>query len=400
MYPTIYHFFYDMLGVEGPAWEWLKIVNSFGFFVAMAFIAAHYILVKEVQRREKIGQFKAQEKEIEVGHPPKWSDVLTSALLGFILGYKFVYLILNASEAFNGDTRPQEFLLSLDGNWLAGIALAALFGWMRWREAKKEELPQIEKRKVLIRPHEHIGNVTLVAAISGVLGAKLFHLLENPKQFIQFFTDPSLDSFLSGLTIYGGLIVGGTITYFYTKKLGFKMIHFLDAAAPALIAAYGIGRIGCQVSGDGDWGIVNDAPKPDWLGWLPDWIWAYNYPNNVNGVGTLITDGPCFEGYCTELIPPVFPTPVYETTMCLIIFLILWGLRKRLNFAGAIFSLYLIFNGVERFLIESIRVNVKMDFLGMEITQAQLISTLFFIVGIILFFYFKSKSQKASTNAN
>lgn len=397
MYPTIYHFFYDMFGVEGPAWEWMKIINSFGFFVALAFIGAHYLLSQEVKRREELGQFKAQKKTIEVGHPPRISEMISSGLIGFILGYKFVYLFMNASDAFGSQARPQEFLLSLDGNWIAGILLAALFVWMRWREAKKEQLPKPEKREILVRPHEHIGNVTMVAAISGVLGAKLFHLLENPRQFIEFFTDPSLDSFLSGLTIYGGLIVGGTITYFYTKRLGFKMIHFLDAAAPGLIAAYGIGRIGCQVSGDGDWGIANLNPKPDWLSWLPDWAWAYNYPNNVNGVGSIIADGPCFEGYCTELIPAVYPTPLYETTMALIIFGILWALRKRITFAGGIFALYLIFNGIERFLIESIRVNNKMDFLGMEVTQAQIISTLFFISGVGLFLYFRNKNKQAPT---
>ncbi len=393
MYPTIYHFFYDVFGLEGPAWEWMKIINSFGFFVAMAFIAAHYLLVLEVKRKEGLGLFFSSKSQVEVGHPPKITDILVSAGLGFVLGYKFVFMLLNSSEVFSGPLKPQEYLLSLQGNWYAGILLAALFGWMRWREAKKEQLEKPEMRTLITRPHEHIGNITIVAAITGVLGAKLFHLFENPRQFVEFFTNPSLDSFLSGLTIYGGLIIGGSLTYFYTKRLGFKMIHFMDSAAPALIAAYGIGRIGCQVSGDGDWGIVNLSPKPTWLNWLPDWVWSYNYPNNVNGVGSLISDGPCFEGYCTELIPSVFPTPFYETMMALVIFAILWYLRKKWKAPGALFALYLVFNGIERFLIESIRVNVKMNFLGMEVTQAQVISTIFFITGISLLYYFNKRHK-------
>ena len=65
-------------------------------------------------------------------------------------------------------------------------------------------------------------------------------------------------------------------------------LRLADATAPGLLLAYGIGRIGCHVSGDGDWGIPNTLPKPGWLSWAPDWIWAYAYPNNVNRVGIRI----------------------------------------------------------------------------------------------------------------
>ena len=158
----------------------------------------------------------------------------------------------------------------------------------------------------------------------------------------------------------------------------------MDAAAPGLMLAYGIGRLGCQVSGDGDWGIANIAPKP---GWIPQWLWSYDYPNNVNAVlgphrggyvGQPITDGTCFEGYCTHLVPGVFPTPLYETIMCLLLFAALWWLRKRISLPGVLFSVYLIMNGVERFLIEKIRVNEP--FLG-SWTQAEVISTSLIILG-------------------
>jgi prolipoprotein diacylglyceryltransferase len=181
--------------------------------------------------------------------------------------------------------------------------------------------------------------------------------------------------------------------------------HLSDAAAPGLILAYGIGRIGCQVSGDGDWGIANTAPKPGWLSWLPDWLWAYDYPNNVNYdanypqyLGELndtnvlpITDPnvPCFEGYCTHLDPMVFPTPVYETMMATGIFLFLWMMRKRLAIPGLMFASYLMLNGIERFFIEKIRVNNKFDLLGIQATQAEVIAVLFFLVGAALFVYRK-----------
>ena len=75
--------------------------------------------------------------------------------------------------------------------------------------------------------------------------------------------------------------------------------------------AYGVGRIGCQVSGDGDWGIDNPNPQPEWLSWFPEWTWSYNFPNNVNQVGRYITESDpwaIFEGYGTCLDVPVFPT--------------------------------------------------------------------------------------------
>jgi len=162
------------------------------------------------------------------------------------------------------------------------------------------------------------------------------------------------------------------------------LLHLMDASAPGLILAYGIGRIGCQVSGDGDWGIVNTSPKPGWLSWLPDSLWAYDYPNNVNGIGEKMMEGNIFEGYGTHLVPPVFPTPVYETAMTLVIFAILWYLRKKIAVPGILFGIYMIANGIERFLIESIRVNSKFSFLGLKITQAQLISVCFILSGILM----------------
>lgn len=395
MYPTLYHFFHDVFGVDGTAWQVLKIINSFGFFVAIAFIVANRTLKLEFIRMEKMGFLKTGSKKVVSGLAPNPVDIAGSALIGFILGYKFVYLFMHATEAFGGDSRPQELLLSLSGNWPAAIILAALFGWMRWREAKKLQLPEPLTETVTVHPYEHTGNITMVAAIAGIAGAKLFHLIENPDQFIQFFTNPTVDSFLSGLTVYGGLIVGGFSVWYYVKKnCHIPTLRLVDAAAPGLMLAYGIGRIGCQVSGDGDWGIVNTSPKPGWMSWLPDWLWAYDYPNNVNGVGELITSGPCYEGYCTHLVPAVFPTPVYETTMATIIFLILWYLRKKISIPGFIFAIYLMFNGLERFLIEGIRVNVKMHALGLTFTQAQLISVLTFIAGVIMMWWLYSRHQK------
>ena len=141
----------------------------------------------------------------------------------------------------------------------------------------------------------------------------------------------------------------------------------MDACAPTLLLAYGIGRIGCQVSGDGDWGIPNTAPKPDWLSFMPDWFWAYDYPNNVLGVA---------------LDTPHWPTPLYESIASIGLFLILFSFRRKIKVAGVMFSIYLILNGLERFFIEKIRENNELDFLGFHPTQAEIISTVLVLLGI------------------
>ena len=147
---------------------------------------------------------------------------------------------------------------------------------------------------------------------------------------------------------------------------------------------YAFGRIGCQVSGDGDWGIENLSPNP--FSWLPDWMWSYSYPNNVNEAGVKI-EGCLDARYCYQLEHAVFPTPFYETVLCLILFMIIWSLRKKFKIPGTLFAFYLLLNGLERFFIEKIRVNVQMNIFGVEMTQAELISGLLIITGLGLWYY-------------
>ena len=121
------------------------------------------------------------------------------------------------------------------------------------------------------------------------------------------------------------------------------------------------------MSGDGDWGIAaNMALKPDWL---PAWLWAQTYDNNIYG----------------ELIalPGVYPTPVYETAMALLCFGVLWALRKHAFRTGWLFSVYLMLAGVERLLIEQIRVNPVFNVAGLQATQAEMIATLLIVLGTL-----------------
>ena len=148
--------------------------------------------------------------------------------------------------------------------------------------------------------------------------------------------------------------------------------------------SYAFGRVGCQVAGDGDWGIVNTSPKP--FSWLPDWMWAYDYAHNVNREGVPIP-GCDWGDYCAHLPMKVFPTPFYEIVVCLLLFWLLWSIRKKVKLTGRMFAIYLILNGIERFFIEKIRVNTRYDIFGFHPTQAELISSLLVVCGVLLYLY-------------
>jgi phosphatidylglycerol:prolipoprotein diacylglycerol transferase len=218
------------------------------------------------------------------------------------------------------------------------------------------------------------GTVTLIALIGGVAGSKLFSLLENWQQFI---ADPVHEIFAaSRLTFFGGLIVAMLSIYVYLRRKKLKFLRVADAAAPSLILAYGIGRIGCQLSGDGDYGIPSDLP------------WAMGYPKGT--VSTLATKNPELLAKFHQMFPgrdvptdiKVHPAPVYETLMAIAIFLILWSIRKRPMATGKFFAIYLIGAGIERLLVEFIRLNPL--FLGLS--EAQWISIGMIAVGLIMIY--------------
>ena len=367
MYPTLYHAILDLFGISIPAF---KIVMMFGFFVALAFLAGNWVVTHEFKRLEKDGVLKPFQQRIK--KPNLIKELFTSSVIGFLVGYKFVHLALNFDSLSNN---PQAYLVSTQGSWLWGVIMFVLFAGYSFYQFKK--LPVVEANKTAIHhPHMMIGNMLIVAAVTGFAGAKLFHHLEH---FEELFADPMVlfrDPF-SGLTFFGGLIGGAIGVLWYSGKKGVPWRHMLDVGGLALMLAYGVGRMGCHMSGDGDWGVENLSPKPDLLSWLPDWIWAYNYPGNVLGV---------------VLDNPVWPTPFYEVLMALFLFVILWKIRKRL-LPGVLFSVYLIFAGIERFLIEKIRVNPDYHFLGMDFTQAEMISFSFILLGTAGILYFRKNAK-------
>ncbi|MCB0698245.1 MAG: prolipoprotein diacylglyceryl transferase [Chitinophagales bacterium] len=424
MYPDFEYFLENLFGTDMP--EWLSIFKTFGFLVALAFLAAAWTLTRELKRKEEQGLLQPTFSTMEVGHPATMNELLWSILSGFLLGYKLGGMFGNVQQV---SPDPLGYIFSLQGNFVIGLIGAILFGYMKYAEKKKQQLPEPTTKKIATHPHQRVMEILLIAAVSGMAGAKIFNALETWDQFL---ADPIENLFSSsGLTFYGGLIVATISLYIYARKHKIPFMHLCDAVAPGLILAYGLGRLGCHFAGDGDWGIFNSAyitnpdgslraaaanefqqvannvsayykdilniphvyaPAPDWL---PDWIYGMNYAHNVNHDGIPISG--CTENYCAVLPVSVFPTPLYEFAACMILFGILWKLRTKLKYPLQLFGIYLIFNGLERFFIEKIRVNFKYDLGFIHPTQAEIISTVLVLTGLILWFVV-SKRFKQQVN--
>lgn len=195
--------------------------------------------------------------------------------------------------------------------------------------------------------------------------------------------------------------------------------------------AYGIGRFGCHFSGDGDWGIFNSAyttlsdgslkassiaeyyhavnnsaayftsnygspdnvrhlyvPAPTLL---PQWLFANNFKHNVIDEGIPLSG--CTGTHCNVLPVAVFPTSFYEAIICILLFFLLWSIRKRFKYPLHLFGFYLILNGIERFFIEKIRVNYKYEWRFIHPTQAEIISAILVLAGIIIILFYKKKTD-------
>src|SRR5271167_149228 len=202
----------------------------------------------------------------------------------------------------------------------------------------------------LEKPVDWAYELVFSALIGGVVGARGYYLIQNYSQVKHNLVGSVFSG--SGLVWYGGAIGGaiGVLLWMrWRKQMELKMF---DMCATALALGYAIGRIGCQVSGDGDYGIRSSLP------------WAMGYPH-----GTVPT-------------PPgvrVQPTPIYETVSMCVLAYVLWQLRDRVR-PGVVFALYLVGSGLERFLVEFIRRNHEV--LG-GLTAPQLESLALLAVGLI-----------------
>jgi phosphatidylglycerol:prolipoprotein diacylglycerol transferase len=192
-----------------------------------------------------------------------------------------------------------------------------------------------------------------VIGVAGLAGARLYSVLENPRELI---ANPAVLISRYGFTWSGSVITTIVAMVFLAQHFDIPVLEFMDLCAPPAALGYAIGRIGCLLSGDGDYGVPTSLP------------WGMSFPNGI-----------------VPTTDRVHPTPIYEFLAGVIIAAYLWRMAtKAANGAGShgeIISSYLIWTGVARFLVEFIRINPKV-FYGL--TNAQVVSLLSIVAGVIL----------------
>ena len=199
-----------------------------------------------------------------------------------------------------------------------------------------------------------------VAGLAGLVGARLYHVLETPRELV---ADPSMLISRFGFAWFGGFLGGFVALLFLARRFGIPVLEFMDLCSPAAAVGYAIGRIGCLLSGDGDYGVPTTLP------------WGMSFPNGV-----------------VPTIERVHPTPLYELLIWLAIGAALWYMGKKAAVgarpAGEIFSYYLMLTGVARFLIEFIRINPR-SFFGLS--NAQTASLVSMVLGFLLVWRIRSR---------
>ena len=223
----------------------------------------------------------------------------------------------------------------------------------------------VERRlRELGRPPEWAYEAGFAALVGGLIGSRVYFLIEN---WDEVKGDSFSDVFSgSGLVWFGGLLGGAIAVCLWAWRRGFLNLQLLDMAGPALAIGQAVGRVGCQLSGDGDYGIASNLP------------WAMSYPD-----GTVPTT------------QEVHPTPVYESLTLGIIAVVLWRLRDRVR-PGTLFALYLMLAGAERFLVEFVRRN---DEVLLGLTQPQLLSIVMMAGGAIMLWALSRRAEPAPAGA-
>ncbi|HYF40553.1 MAG TPA: prolipoprotein diacylglyceryl transferase [Gemmatimonadales bacterium] len=244
--------------------------------------------------------------------------------------------------------------LEITGYGLMLMVAFLMGGWLIARQLRENQLRE-----------DYAADIVAAAVIGGIIGAKLWYVALTQ----------DLDAIFSrgGLVWYGGFIGGALAVILNGWRLKVPVRWTMQLAAPALAAAYALGRVGCFLVND-DYGRPTSLP------------WGMKFPEGLppSTAGNLnqLFGIPVPPGIDPATVLAVHPTQLYEVAAMLLAFAVLWSLRKRGNPAGWLFGLYLIFAGVERFLVEFVR--AKDDRLLGAFTLAQLTSIVILLIGIWL----------------
>jgi phosphatidylglycerol:prolipoprotein diacylglycerol transferase len=197
------------------------------------------------------------------------------------------------------------------------------------------------------KPGDWAYEMTFCALVGGIVGARIDFIIQNWDEVSGDIAGNIFSG--SGLVWFGGAIGGALGVLIWAWWRGMLNLSLLDIAAAPLAIGYAVGRVGCQVSGDGDYGEAWDGP------------WAMAYPDGTEPIDT-----------------PVHPTPIYESLAMGFVALVLWRWRDRFV-PGVLFAIYLLLAGLERFLVEFVRRN---DVVVAGLTQAHLISLVMIVAGV------------------
>ncbi len=229
---------------------------------------------------------------------------------------------------------------------------------------------------------EYSSSIVITAAVMGLVGSRLYAILDDLPTYL---ADPKSMIFSgSGFVFYGGMIGGILGAYLVSRWYRIGFAATMDMAAPALAIGQAIGRIGCQLAGDGDWGLPSTMP------------WAMAYPRAIVGwnsetVLKLDEHYRLVSGYFPGV--RVHPAPVYETILYLGVFTILWSMRKTSYPPGRLIYWYLVLAGGARFFVEFVRINPRVFYM---FSEAQLIAFAMVVVGGIALILTREKDQAES----
>jgi phosphatidylglycerol:prolipoprotein diacylglycerol transferase len=233
---------------------------------------------------------------------------------------------------------------------------------------------------------EYSSSIVITAAVAGLIGSRLYAILDDLPTYL---ADPKSMIFSgSGFVFYGGMIGGILGAYIVSRwyRIGFAMT--MDMCAPALAIGQAIGRMGCQLAGDGDWGLPSTVP------------WAMSYPRAIVGwtPDTVLKLGDHYQlvPACTNLADclnvRVHPAPVYETILYLGVFYILWSMRKTAHPDGRVIYWYLVLAGAARFLVEFWRINPRVFYM---FSEAQVIAFAMMVIGGVALILTREKDPAA-----
>ncbi|MBV8774987.1 MAG: prolipoprotein diacylglyceryl transferase [Deltaproteobacteria bacterium] len=222
-------------------------------------------------------------------------------------------------------------------------------------------------------PAELATGLIVWGAIGGLAGARLYDVFDN---WSAYMGHPASIVFSgAGFIWYGGLIGGILATLLVARYYEISFLTVADMCAAPLALGMALGRMGCQLSGDGDWGLPSNLS------------WAMAYPRAIVGWGPdtvlkLDGHGNLISGYFPGV--RVHPTPIYEAILYVAIFCFLWSIRRKTTLEGELLYLYLILAGSARFLVEFVRINPRVLW---GLSEAQLISLVMIGAGSMAWYW-------------